>query len=139
MSKMNEHAVQNAVRLALSEARRGVYWRVNVGQAWTGSQVVRNADGSVTIRDARPFYSGVPAGFPDLFGFTHVPVTAAHVGTTLPVYTGIEVKRPGGKASPKQTQHLTLLANAGAICGIAHSADEALALTSPEGCCYGRR
>lgn len=130
---MSEHKIQNDIRLGLSANKRGVYWRANVGQAWTGNKVVRNNDGSITIHDPRPFQTGLPKGFTDLFGMTLFEITPAHVGRTLPIYTGIEVKRPGKQPSEKQAKHLNLLRNRGAIAGVATSPEEALALTESLG------
>lgn len=126
---MSESKIQNDIRLALSQHKRGVYWRANVGQAWTGNKVTRNPDGSITIHEPRPFQTGLPKGFTDLFGMTMVAITPAHVGMTLPVYTGIEVKQPGKKPSEKQATHLGLLHKRGALGGVATSPEEALALT----------
>lgn len=127
---MSEHKIQNDIRLALSQHKRGVYWRANVGQAWTGNKVVRNRDGSITIYEPRPFQTGLPKGFTDLFGLTLLPVIPDMVGRVLPIYTGIEVKRPGKKPSENQTRHLALLEKRGAIAGVVTSPEEALALTN---------
>ena len=129
MSTVSEHQIQNDIRLALSKHQRGVFWRANVGQAWTGNKIVRNADGSITIFEPRPFQTGLPKGFPDLFGMTFQLIRPAHVGQTLPIYTGIEVKKPGKKPSDTQHRHLSLLTKRGAIAGVATSPEEALALT----------
>jgi len=127
---MSEHKIQNECRLALSQHKRGVYWRANVGQAWTGNRIVRNRDGSLTIYEPRPFQTGLPKGFPDLFGMTDVTITPEMVGHTLPVYTGLEVKRPGKKPSEQQAKHLSLLQRRGALAGVVTSPDDALALTA---------
>lgn len=129
MSQQSEHDIQNNIRLSLSKNQRGVYWRANVGQAWTGNKVTRNGDGSITIHEPRPFQTGLPKGFPDIFGMTMQEIKPAHVGQVLPIYTGIEVKRPGKKPSPTQVKHLGLLAKRGAIAGVATSPEEAVELT----------
>ncbi|MDX5979581.1 VRR-NUC domain-containing protein [Vreelandella alkaliphila] len=129
MTVISEHQIQNDTRLALSKHKRGVYWRANVGQAWTGNRIERNPDGSITIYEPRPFQTGLPPGFTDLFGMTFQLIRPAHVGQTLPIYTGIEIKRPGKKPSDKQRRHLELLTKRGAIAGVATSPEEALALT----------
>lgn len=57
------------------------------------------------------------AGQPDITGFTRLG---------RPLF--LEVKRPGLKAEPHQDAFLAFAARHGAICGVVHSVEEALAL-----------
>ena len=44
---MLEHDIQNSIRLAISENNLGVSFRTNVGQAWTGEQIIKNINSVV--------------------------------------------------------------------------------------------
>lgn len=134
---MREQTIQNRARLALSENKLGVYWRANVGRAWTSNEVYqikhpgqaasfRLEVGDMILRDARPFSTGLPEGFSDLFGATMLTVTPDMVGKTIAVYTGLEAKGPRGKATDKQEMHLAMVRRAGGIAGVFRSPDEAV-------------
>ncbi len=126
--KKTEHELQNEIRLLLGRRPDIRIFRANVGQAWTGERIERRPDGSVLIRGARPFSTGLPAGWPDLFGFRAVTVTPELVGAALPVFAAIEVKAPGGRLRPEQEQILAALRFMGALCGVARSYEEAAAI-----------
>lgn len=126
--KKTEHEIQNEIRLLLGRRPDIRIFRANVGQAWTGERIERRADGSVIIRGARPFSTGLPAGWPDLFGFRAVTVTPELIGAALPVFAAIEVKALGGRLRPEQEQILATLRSMGALCGVARSYEEAAAI-----------
>lgn len=115
---MTEADIQRSIRKAI--ALYGTYFRGNVGQAWTGEEIVPLGNGDLLIRGARPFASGLPKGFPDLFGFT--------LRDMVPVFTGIEVKTPMGRVRPAQAQMLAFLKARGAIAGVARSEEDAVRL-----------
>lgn len=94
-----EHRIQNEIRLALADTC--VMFRVNVGS-------FRTADG-------RFISSGVPKGFPDLFGFRKSDGKAVF----------IEVKTPKGRPSPEQVHFLHTLQKYGIIAGICRSVEDA--------------
>ena len=95
-----EHAIQNAVRIALSEY--ATVFRANVGSGVT--------------YDGRHFETGLPKGFSDLFGFRHSDGKIFF----------IEVKTPSGRLSKDQKHFLEQMRNYGAIAGVARSADDAI-------------
>ncbi len=95
-----EHAIQNAVRIALSEY--ATVFRANVGSGVT--------------YDGRHFETGLPKGFSDLFGFRHSDGRIFF----------IEVKTPSGRLSSCQKNFLEQMRNYGAIAGIARSVDDAV-------------
>jgi hypothetical protein len=121
---MREHGTQNAIRNAL--AGRASIFRGNVGTGWTGDQVVRLENGDVLIRNARPFTTGLPTGFSDLFGWTPRLITPADVGTQVAQFTAIECKAAKGRASESQGKFLAAVARAGGLSGVARSAEDAL-------------
>ena len=97
-----EHRIQNEIRLAL--AKSCVMFRVNVG-------AFRTADG-------RFITSGVPKGFPDLFGFRKSDGKAIF----------IEVKTPKGRPSAEQKKFLETMRKFGVIAGVCRSKEDAINL-----------
>lgn len=95
-----EHAVQNEIRIALSQY--ATVFRSNVGKVCTP--------------DGRFFDTGLPKGFPDLFGFRHSDGRIFF----------IEVKTKTGRVSPEQKNFIEQMRRCGAIAGVARSAADAL-------------
>jgi len=110
----SEHAIQNAIREHVSRAKLGVLFRANVGEAWTGSEIRHNPDGSITIKDPRRLRTGLPVGFSDLFGVTN---------TGKAVF--IEVKSKRGKPTPEQEHFLINMLERSAYAGVARSIEDA--------------
>lgn len=125
--KKTEHEIQNEIRVAVGTTQAATLFRANVGKAWTGNKVVC-CDHMITLSCARPFSTGLPIGFPDLFGFRTVEVTPEMVGKKLAVFAFLEVKKPGGRTSRAQEKMLAFLRDAGAVGGVARSPDEAIKL-----------
>lgn len=121
---MTEHRIQNEIRNAL--AGECLLFRANVGQAWTGSKVDKLPGNRVLIHDARPFSTGLPPGFSDLFGLVPVVVTQDMVGQCVAVFMALEVKTPKGRASDKQGAFLKAVNDNGGRAGVVRSADDAL-------------
>ena len=109
-----EHAKQNEIRNAL--AGLCILFRANVGQAWTGV-VLKHIGGTITLANARPFSTGLPRGFGDLFGLTFD-------GRFL----RIEVKTAKGRVSKEQAALIAAVRRAGGRAGVARSVEEALAI-----------
>jgi hypothetical protein len=122
---MTEHALQNEIRNAL--AGRCLAFRANVGQAWTGD-VRRLPDGSILIRNPRPFSTGLPPGFSDLFGLVPVTITPEHVGQKLAQFFALEIKTPTGRVRPEQARFLEAVRRQGGRAEVARSAADALAV-----------
>jgi len=114
---MQEHSIQNQIRIAISENRLGACFRVNVGQAWTGERIERNSDGSITIYKPRPFKSGLPEGFSDLF-----VISPGGFASFL------EVKSEKGRPTKQQVNFLEQMQNLGARAGMVRSVSDALNL-----------
>lgn len=119
-----EHAIQNEIRNALCD--KGLIFRANVGQAWTGSEVKKLPGNRVLIEGARPFTTGLPPGFSDLFGLVPVVITPEMVGQTVAVFVAVEVKTARGRASEKQGNFLKAVNDNGGRAGVARSADDAV-------------
>ena len=125
--KKSEHEIQNEIRIAVGKEQSATLFRANVGEAWTGTLASSNLN-RVVIEDARRFRSGLPIGFPDLFGFRTVTVTPEMVGKKLAVFAFLEGKKPGGRTSKAQEKMHAFLHEAGAVGGVARSAEEAVTL-----------
>lgn len=122
---MLEHEIQNKIRLKISAERLATIFRANVGEGYAGEEIIKNADGSITIKRPRRFKTGLPTGFPDLFGLKSITITPDMVGKKIAVFAFIEVKQPKKKPTKVQENMIDFLLNNGAIGGVAHSDDEA--------------
>lgn len=87
-------------------------WRNNVGCAWVP-----------TARGLRRLRFGLAPGSSDVIGITPVLITAEMVGTTVGVFTAIEVKAPGRvkRYAPRQRRFIDLIARLGGFAGFATS------------------
>ena len=121
---MNEHDLQSIVRVAL--AHEGTFFRANVGAGWTGEKVIKQPNGDVLIRQARPFSSGMVVGFPDIFGAVPVTITPDMVGQTVAIFAGIEIKTPTGRVRPEQQNFIEFMAKQGCRVGVARSVEQAV-------------
>lgn len=129
-AKQSEHAIQNAIRNALCD--EGMFFRINVGTAWASNDIVKLADGSLLLRNPRPFSTGVPAGFHDLFGGVEVTITPDMVGSKVAVLTTIEVKSSKGKAREKQERFAETVAAMGGRTGFARTPEQAVSIARGE-------
>lgn len=120
---MNEHAIQNAIRNAL--AGRCLLFRANVGQAWVGD-AQRLPGGDVLLRKARPFNTGLPPGFSDLFGLVPVTITADMVGRRMAVFTALEVKTAKGRPTDQQKAFIQAVNDNGGRAGVVRSPEDAV-------------
>lgn len=121
---MTEHRIQNEIRNAL--AGECLLFRANVGKGWTG-EVHRLPNGDVLIKNPRPFDTGLPPGFGDLFGLVPRTITAEMVGSTVGVYLAADVKSATGRLTDKQAAYLRAVTNHGGVSGVWKSVDDALA------------
>lgn len=101
----SEKDIQNEIRLALNPYM--VVFRANVGKIYL---------------DGRVFDTGLPKGFSDLFGVRKSDGRAVF----------IEVKNKKGKLSKYQDSFLKQMEKAGAICGVARSAEDAVNIVKEE-------
>lgn len=121
---MTEHAIQNDIRNALARPELRTF-RANTGQAWTGSECIRQPNGDMLIKNARPFSTGLPKGFPDLFGFRRHAITAEDIGKVVALFYSIEVKTPKGVISQEQQAFIDAATKCGARAGVARSVEDA--------------
>lgn len=114
---MNEQQIQQQIRI---ECGRGPV------RLW------RNNTGRLMDRYGRPVTFGLCPGSSDLIGLRQVTIGPEHVGQTLAVFAAIEVKAPGGRASPEQLAFIAAVQGLGGMAGIARSVPEALAILDIE-------
>lgn len=119
---MTEHGVQNAVRNAL--AGHALTFRANVGQAWTGT--ASRVPAGVLIRNPRPFTTGLPAGFSDLFGLVPVVIKPEHVGQTFARFFALEVKAGRGQPTDRQRDFIEAVLRNGGLAGVVRSPEDAI-------------
>lgn len=127
---MSEHVIQNEIRNAL--AGKALIFRANVGQAWTGTKVDRLPGNRVMIHGARPFTTGLPPGFSDLFGLVPVTITPDMVGQQVAVFVALECKTAKGKATEKQNNFLRAVNDNGGRAGVVRSPEDAVRVVDGE-------
>ena len=88
---------------------------------------------TILLVNPRPFSTGLPIGFPDLFGFVPVTITPDMVGQEIAVFAAVEVKQKTGRVSAKQRDMMAFLQKHGARAGVARSVDDAARILSGEG------
>ena len=120
---MSERAIQNSIRNDL--AGRCHAFRANVGKAWTGSAFIRQPNGDLLIKDPRPFDTGLPTGFSDLFGIKQTLITEEMVGQHVGQFFALEIKDVKGRMSPAQEKFLAAVERANGVAGVARSVDDA--------------
>lgn len=132
---MSEHTIMHRIMLAVSRAGT-VIWRNNVGTAWAGQATVARRPmqvmlqpGDAVVRQARPLHAGLCKGSSDLVGLTPVVVAQRHVGTTLGVFTAIEVKS-GTKATEEQKNFIRHVLKLGGLAGVARDETQAAEIIS---------
>lgn len=133
MSKSEEHKLQNEIRNAL--AGKALIFRGNVGIGWASNKVESYSKpthvvmyrGDKLLRQARPFDTGLPPGFADLFGMKSVTITPEMVGKKVAVFVALEVKDKAS-ASRDQKNFLAAVRDNGGSSGIVWSVEDALEL-----------
>ena len=94
-----EKDIQNAIRLGVNDL--AVTFRANVGKLYTD--------------DGRMIATGLPKGFPDLFGYRKSDGKIIF----------IEVKTAKGRLRPEQEKFLQTVQKDGCIAGVARSVEDA--------------
>lgn len=128
-----EHVIQNKIRNAL--AGLCILFRANIGKAWASNDVVKISKpmvipvfpGDVVLRQARPFSTGLPPGFSDVFGSVQIVITPEMVGQSIAQAMYGEVKTEDGRLSSEQAAFLQAMKNQGARVGVWRSPEDALA------------
>lgn len=127
-----EHKIQNDIRVYISENHLGTFFRANVGTGWVGRTYINESNNCLRILHPRRFSTGLPDGFPDLFGFREITVTPEMVGQKIAVFCGLEIKSPHGALRKKQRLMLDYMAQNHCYCGVARSVNDAERILSGE-------
>jgi hypothetical protein len=132
---VKEHGIQNEIRNEL--AGKAFCFRANVGRGWQGTGkpfratspiVVALKPGDMVLRQARPFDTGLPAGFHDLFGWVEVTITPDMVGEKFARFFSMDAKAEKGRVSAKQDDFSAAVNGSGGVAGIARSSQDAIEL-----------
>jgi hypothetical protein len=107
---LSEQRIQQEIRIAISNG---------------DCRVFRNNTGTLRDQNGRPVQFGLCKGSADLIGWKRVTITPEMVGSTVAVFTSIEVKTPTGRIRPEQQQWLDAVQAAGGIAGVARSVEDA--------------
>ena len=94
-----------------------------LAKGWTGSKVIHES-GQVIIKNPRTFNTGLPKGFPDLFGIKPITITPDMVGKTIGLFCAVEVKHKT-KATEAQQNFIEFIKSAGGLAGVAKSLEDA--------------
>jgi hypothetical protein len=115
---MSENPNNLVKQILLAAPKYGArLFRRNTGVAWTGNKITKNADGSITIHDPRPFQAGVK-GQSDAYGWVTVTVTPDMVGERVAVHVEAEAKTGSGRLTPEQSSWLDTVQKAGGRAGV---------------------
>jgi len=109
----SEQQIQQQIRIACSTGN---------------TRLFRNNTGTLRDQHGRPVSFGLCKGSADLIGWKRVTVTENMVGSTVAVFTSIEVKTSTGRLKPEQQQWLDAVQAAGGIAGVARSVEDAQSL-----------
>ena len=113
----SEQTIQQHIRIACSKG---------------DTRLFRNNTGTLRDQHGRAVQFGLCKGSADLIGWRSIAITPDMVGTTIAVFTSVEVKTPTGRIRPEQQQWLEAVQAAGGIAGVARSvADAEVLLASP--------
>jgi hypothetical protein len=117
-----ESEILKKIQIAASNLKSRLF-RNNVGTGWTG-QRFQQLPGKLILLNPRPLRAGLCTGSSDLIGWTPLQITQEMVGSTLAVFTAVEVKRLGKDPTEEQEDFLNAVHNAGGIALCCHSTEE---------------
>jgi hypothetical protein len=115
---VSEQRIQQEIRIACSNG---------------DTRLFRNNTGTLRDANGRPVQFGLCKGSADLIGWKRVTITPDMVGSTVAVFTSIEVKTATGRLRPEQQQWLDAVQAAGGIAGVARSVEDAQRIMTAEG------
>jgi hypothetical protein len=118
------------VRLLHDVTEQQIQQHIRLACSTGATRLFRNNTGTLKDQHGRPVQFGLCKGSADLIGWRTVTVTPEMVGTTVAVFTSIEVKTATGRLRPEQQQWLDAVQAAGGIAGVARSVEDAQRLTT---------
>lgn len=114
----------------MSEAK--AQQEIRLAAASVGTTLFRNNVGSYQDQSSGRWiqYGICNPGGSDLIGWKPVTITPDMVGSTIAVFTAVEVKGPHGKPTPAQINFIDAVTKAGGFAGIARSVADLMAIVN---------
>jgi len=100
-------------------------FRNNTGKGWQGAMEWQGQK-KLILHNPRPLDAGLVKGGSDLIGWASVEITPDMVGRRVAVFVAIEVKEGRTTTTPEQANFLERVRQAGGLCGIARTPDDAV-------------
>ena len=122
---MTEHQIQNQIRDTLAYYHDLNIFRANVGKGYLCHKLPNGQAGFTT---PRWFDTGLPVGFPDLFGYKVTIITPDMVGKKFARFLYMEVKTPTGRVRPEQLAMIQRFDIDGCLGGVVRSPEESIIL-----------
>ena len=122
---MTEHQIQNHIREVLAYYHDLNIFRANVGKGYLCHKLPNGQAGFTT---PRWFDTGLPVGFPDLFGYKVTVITPDMVGKKFARFLYMEVKTPTGRVRPEQLEMIQRFDIDGCLGGVVRSPEESIIL-----------
>ena len=119
---MTEHQIQNQIRDTLAYYHDLNIFRANVGKGYLCHKL---PNGFTT---PRWFDTGLPVGFPDLFGYKVTIITPDMVGKKFARFLYMECKTPKGRVSKEQLEMIQRFDIDGCLGGVVRSPEESIIL-----------
>lgn len=98
--------------------------RILIRASELGMRLFRNQIGKYKLADGRWLTSGLCVGSSDLIGWTPTLVTQEMVGQTLAVFTAIETKAVGKKATGAQNNFIGAVVHDGGIAKVVRAVED---------------
>lgn len=127
---MTEKDIQSSVMREVGSQPGIRLFRNPVSIAWVGKLISTATGGRVVLADAHRITVGLAPGSADLVGWRSIEITPEMVGQRVAVFSSVEIKKPGGRATPEQVNWRDRVIEAGGIAGIVRSVEEARELFS---------
>jgi hypothetical protein len=119
---MTEAPILNYLRVGMTKLG-GRLFRNNTGKAWAGKFLgikMINGKRVAMIENPRVLHAGLCIGSSDLIGWMPVTITKEMVGSTVAVFTAVEVKTEGVATTEEQKRFTSSVTGAGGF-GLLHS------------------
>ena len=123
---MTEKQIQDQIRELENYIPGTRIFRANVGGGWQGQYFKKN--NGIFLPSPHWFSTGLPKGFPDLFGYRAKLITTQMVGKIFTEFFWIEVKTPTGKVSKEQLDLHRLFRHDGVPGDVCRCVDDAIIL-----------
>lgn len=121
---MNEQTLIKHTLISCSQIGNRLF-RNNTGTGWVGKNK-RLPGNRLIIDNPRPLTAGLCTGSSDLIGWTLLTIEPHHVGLTLPIFTGVELKHGKTRTTKAQQTFIDQITNNNGVGLITRSTDDYL-------------